>query len=110
MVAFRKIVVGLGTRAHPATGSFLDIGAIVSSRVDAERGYGTAVIGDRFPGTPNVGFALPNTGATTRIGWWLTSAAADDPGFSLGLDLTRREATGGETAKHGVMLRSAVRW
>lgn len=96
---------------RPRDGLFLNIGAAVSSRVDAERGHGLAVFSGGFTGTPNVGFGLSDTACDDRIGWRLTSAAADDPGFSSGLDLTRREATGGgETAKHGVMLRSSVRW
>ena len=82
-----------------------------SSRFDAEVGYGMALLGDRFTGTPNVGFGLSDTAREYRMGWRLTSAVRGDPGFEVNLDATRREAANdnGE-AEHGVMLRSLVRW
>ena len=86
-------------------------GAEPTSRFDAEAGYGMALLGDRFTGTPNVGFGLSETAREYRMGWRLTSAVRGDPGFEVSLDATRREAAndnGG--AEHGVMLRSLVRW
>ena len=85
--------------------------AVPSSRLDAEVGYGLALWGDRFTGTPNVGFGLSDTAREYRMGWRLTSAVRGDPGFEIGLDATRREAVNdnGE-AEHGVMLRSMIRW
>ena len=83
-----------------------------SSRFDAEVGYGMALFGDRFTGTPNVGFGLSGDGARDlRLGWRLTSAVRGDPGFEVSLDATRREAANdnGE-AEHGVMLRSLIKW
>ena len=82
-----------------------------SSRFDAEVGYGLALWGDRFTGTPNVGFGLSDTARDYRIGWRLTSAVRGDPGFEVSLDATRREAANDNgDAEHGVMLRSLVRW
>ena len=46
-----------------------------------------------------------------RLGWRLTSALPDDPGFEISLDAARREAAGGDVPpEHGVMLRGAMRW
>ena len=81
-----------------------------SSRFDAEVGYGLALFGDRFTGTPNVGFGLSETAREYRMGWRLTSAVEGDPGFEVSLDATRREAANDNGAEHGVMLRSTIRW
>ena len=82
-----------------------------SRRLDAEFGYGMALFGDRFTGTPNVGLGLSDTAREMRMGWRLTSAVRGDPGFEVSLDATRREAANAnEPAEHGVMLRSLIRW
>ena len=81
-----------------------------SSRFDAEVGYGMSLWGDRFTGTPNVGFGLSDTARDYRIGWRLISAVRGDPGFEVSLDATRREAVNDNDAEHGVMLRSLIRW
>ena len=81
-----------------------------SSRLDGEIGYGMALMGDRFTGTPNVGFGMSDTAREYRMGWRLTSADPGDPGFEIGLDATRREAANDNETEHGVMLRSLVRW
>ena len=85
------------------------------SRLEGELGYGLPLLGDRFTGTPNVGFGLTGAGARDyRIGWRLTSAVPGDPGFEVTLDATRREPANdngaGAPAEHGVMLRGAIRW
>ncbi len=78
----------------------------------AEAGYGLPVLGDRFTGTPNVGFGMSDGGARDwRVGWRLTRALPNDPGFELNLDATRNESAGGESPPaHEVMLRAAIRW
>ena len=81
-----------------------------SSRFDAEVGYGMALWGGGFTGTPNVGFGLSDTARDYRVGWRLTSAVRGDPGFEVSLDATRREAANDDQAEHGVMLRSMMRW
>ncbi len=84
------------------------------SRLEGELGYGMALLGDRFTGTPNVGFGLSGAGARDyRIGWRFTSVVRGDPGFEVTLDATRREPAndnGATPVEHGVMLRSAIRW
>ena len=79
--------------------------------LQGEMGYGMALAGDRFTGTPNLGFGLSDGGARDyRLGWRLTSAVEGDPGFEVSLDATRREAGGGEEADHALMLRSLIKW
>ena len=99
-----------GLAANPGSGSGAGGAAEPSSRFDAEVGYGMALLGDRFTGTPNVGFGLSDTARDLRIGWRLTSAVRGDPGFEVSLDATRREAANDNDAEHGVMLRSLIRW
>ena len=83
-------------------------------RLEGELGYGLALFGDRFTGTPNLGFGLSDGARDYRIGWRLTSAVRGDPGFEVNLDATRREAANdngaGAQPEHGVMLRAAIRW
>ena len=78
----------------------------------AEAGYGLALFGDRFTGTPNVGFGMADGGARDwRIGWRLASAVRGDPGFEVNLDATRREPINDNgPPEHGIMLRSLIRW
>ena len=81
--------------------------------MQGEVGYGLPLLGDRFTGTPNLGFGLSDTARDYRIGWRLTSAVRGDPGFEVSLDATRREPAndnGAGVPEHGVMLRSAIRW
>ena len=83
-------------------------------RLEGELGYGLGLFGDRFTGTPNVGFGFSDTARDYRIGWRLTSAVRGDPGFEVNLDATRRESANdngpASGAEHGVMLRGAIRW
>ena len=80
------------------------------SRLAGELGYGLAMFGGRFTGTPNLGFGLSEGGARDyRIGWRLTSALKGVSGFEVNLDATRREPPNARV-EHGVMLRAAVRW
>ena len=79
--------------------------------LQGELGYGMSVFGDRFTGTPNVGFGMSDGARDYRIGWRLTSAVRGDPGFEVNLDATRRETANDDgPPEHGVMLRGAVRW
>ena len=88
-----------------------DADAAPSRRLDAELGYGMALFGGGFTGTPNLGFGLSDTAREVRMGWRLTSNVRGDPGFEVNLDAIRREAANAdEPAEHGVMLRSLVRW
>ena len=93
-------------------GDFAPDGGFEASRgLQGELGYGLGLGGDRFTGTPNLGFGLSDGAREYRIGWRLTSAVRGDPGFRVDLDATRREAANGNAPpEHGVMLRGAIRW
>ena len=78
-----------------------------SSRLEGEVGYGVAMFGGAFTGTPNVGFGISGAGARD---WRLTSAMRGDPGFEVSLDATRTEPANDARPEHGVMLRGSVRW
>ena len=101
----RETLAGLA----PADG---EAGFEASSRLEGELGYGLAMLGGAFTGTPNVGFALSSGGARDwRIGWRLTAARPDDPGFEIALDATRGEpANDNAPPEHGVTLKAAIRW
>ncbi len=80
--------------------------------VDLRVGYGLPLFGGRVTGTPNVGFGLSEGGARDwRVGWRLTPAVRDGPGFEVNLDATRGEpADDNGPVEHGAMLRSTIRW
>ncbi len=88
------------------------------SRIEGEIGYGLPAFGDRFTGTPNVGFTLADGGAREyRLGWRLARAGGTSSGsFALSLDAARSERAGnndsgsGTSPKHAVVLRAGVRW
>ena len=81
--------------------------APLSRRLDAEVGYGMALFGGGFTGTPHVGMGLSDTARELRLGWRL--APADGGDFEFHLDAARRDSAG-DVPEHGVMLRSLVRW
>ena len=102
------------------------------SRLEAELGYGFAVLDGRGVATPFAGLSRSETGETLRLGqslrmgaseWRFESAFGEAErawgvgyGYRLGqaLDLsveaTRREAEGDDASEHGVMLRLGARW
>ena len=87
-------------------------GAREAGALDGELGYGFGLFGDRFTGTPNVGFGASDGGGRDyRLGWRLTPAAPGYAGFRVDLDATRREsANANEPPAHGAMLKGAIRW
>ncbi len=82
--------------------------APLSSRFDAEVGYGTALFDGGFTGTPNVGLGLSDTARELRMGWRMNMAAGRGGDFELNLDVTRREDDAG--AEHGIGARLTTRW
>ena len=98
--------------AHDARGLAPD-GTFEAGRgLTAEAGYGMALFGGRFTGTPNVGLGLSDGGLRDwRIGWRLDAAAEGDPGFAVSLEALRREPAGDNgPPEHGVMLSGRLRW
>ena len=81
--------------------------APLSHRLDAEVGYGMALFGGGFTGTPHVGMGLSDTARELRLGWRL--APADGGDFELHLDAARRESAG-DTPEHRVGVGLTARW
>ena len=82
--------------------------APLSRRLDAEVGYGIAMFGGGFTGTPNVGMGLSDTARELRLGWRL--APAGGGGFEVNLDAARREAANDDAPEHRVGLGLTARW
>ena len=80
--------------------------------LDGELGYGFGLFGNRFTGTPNLGFGASDGGGRDyRIGWRLTPAVPGYAGFRVDLDATRREsANASEPPAHGAILTGAIQW
>ena len=74
-----------------------------------QRGYGFALFGGGFTGTPNIGFGLGEGNRDYRLGCRLTPARRGDPGFAVNLDATRREHANDDTV-HSAMLQATIRW
>ena len=98
----RETLAGLGAGA---SGN----GFKAASRLEAGIGFGLAMFGGAFTGTPHAGFGLSENGRDYRLGWRLTSAVPGDPGFEVGLEATRGE-NDNAPAEHGLMLRGTIRW
>ena len=84
--------------------------AAPSNRLDTEFGYGLPVLGNRFTGTPNVGFGLSEAARDYRIGWRLTPAATNASGFEVNLDAVRRESTWGRISPELKDRKGATSW
>ena len=97
--------------AHDARGLVPGGEFEAEQRLQGELGYGLAVFGDRFTGTPNLGFGLSDTARDYRIGWRLTPAVQGHSAFEVNLDATRRESVNDDAPpEHGAMLRGTMRW
>ena len=115
-----------------ARGLAPDAEAPGGSRLEAELGYGFAVLGDRGVATPYAGLSRSETGETLRLGqslrlgasqWKVESAFGEAErtytagygyrlrgDFELGVEATRREAANDDAAEHEIMLRLGARW
>ena len=89
-----------------ASGLAANDNAPLSSRLDAEVGYGLAVSGG-FTGTPHVGLGLSDAARELRLGWRLSPA--DGGAFELNLDAARRD-TVGDTPEHRIGFGLTTRW
>ena len=61
-------------------------------RLEGRIGYGLAVFGDRFTGTPEIGFGLSDGGRDYSLGWRLTREGRDAGSFEFSFEATRRES------------------
>ena len=95
------------TGAAPGTAS----AAPGSGRLDAQAGYGMAVFGGHFTGTPELGLRLSGAGRDWRLGWRLGPAERRRAVFDLGLEAARWEPANDDRApEHRIGLTAIVRW
>ena len=64
--------------------------------LEARLGYGFALFGDRFTGTPELGFGMSNGERDYSVNWRLAEVRGSGLAFELGLGTTRREPVEGE--------------
>ncbi len=79
------------------------------NRLEAELGYGLPV-GNRFVGTPRVGFGTSEYGRDYRVGYGLTVLQAGAMSFNLGVDAERRESSGSMGVEHGMRGQLTTSW
>ena len=104
---------GRDTAAGPggAGGEAAAAASLGDYRLEARAGYGLPAFGSRFTGTPELGFALSESGRDYSLGWRLTPAGRNAGSFELRLEAVRREAAnGGDAPEHGMGLRVTMRW
>ena len=81
-----------------------------NQRLEGRIGYGLAVFGDRFTGTPEIGFGLSDSGRDYSLGWRLTHEGRDAGSFEFSLEATRRETANDNEPEHGIGFRLTARW
>ena len=79
-------------------------------RLEGRIGYGLPVFGDRFTGTPEIGFGLSDDGRDYSLGWRLTREGRDAGSFEVALEATRRESANDNTPEHGIGFQLTARW
>ena len=95
----RETLAGLGTNDPDG-----------ARRLELTAGYGVALFGGRFTGTPELGIGLSDTGREYRLGWRLGRGSIGGASFELGLEATRREAANDNEAGHAVGFRIGTTW
>jgi hypothetical protein len=86
-------------------------GGQANGRLDARVGYGMALFGGHFLGTPELGLGLSEVGHEWRLGWRLGLAGSKRVSFNLGLEATRWEPADATTASESrVGLSAAMLW
>ena len=81
-----------------------------NQRLEGRVGYGLAVYGDRFTGTPELGYGLSDSGRDLSLGWRLTREGRDAGSFGASLETTRRETANDNDPEHGIGFRLTARW
>ena len=79
-----------------------------TGRLDAKLGYGLAVFGNRFTGTPWIGVGLSGSARDYTLGWRFRPSGGT--GLDLGLEASRRETANDNGPEHGIGLRLTARW
>ena len=79
-------------------------------RLELTAGYGIAMFGGRFTGTPEIGVGLSDTGRDCRLGWRLALGAGGGTSFELELEARRREPANDDEAEHTAGFRLTARY
>ena len=79
-------------------------------RLELTAGYGIAMFGGRFTGTPHVGVGFSDTGRDYRLGWRLGLGSGGSASFELGLEATRRDRANDNKAEHTAGFRIRAAW
>ena len=84
-------------------------------RLDLRAGYGFAMFGGGFTGTPVIGFGLSeSTSGSARdysLGWRLTRAGSGPGSLEFLLEARRHESANDDVpAEHGIGLTATARW
>ena len=81
-----------------------------NQRLEGKIGYGLPVFGDRFTGTPEIGFGLSDGGRDYSLGLRLTREGRDAGSFEFSLEAERRETANDNAPEHGIGFRLTARW
>ena len=81
-----------------------------SRRLELKLGYGVGAFGGRFTVTPELGFALSDTGRDYRLGWRLGLARSGPSSFGFGIEATRTEPANDAAPEHAIRLELEVRF
>ena len=80
-------------------------------RLEARFGYGFALFGGRFTGTPEIALGLSDAGRDYGLGWRLARAGSGPGALGLALEATRREsANDNADPEHDIGVRVTARW
>ena len=108
----RETLEGLAAN-DPGSGSGTGGDDLERQRLEARFGYGFAMFGDRFTGTPEIGLGLSQAGRDYSLGWRLVRAQrkGDIGSLELSLEATRRESANDDAPpEHGIGFRVTARW
>ena len=84
-------------------------------RLDLRAGYGLAMFGGGFTGTPEIGFGLSESASGSArdysLGWRLTRAGSGAGSLEFLLEARRRESANDDVLpEHGIGFRATARW
>ena len=84
---------------------------LAQRRFEMRLGYGLAAFGDRFTGTPEIGFGFSGEQRDYSLGWRLTRADRHRGSFELSLEAGRREMANDEIApEHAIGFKLTARY
>ena len=79
-------------------------------RLEARFGYGFAMFGGGFTGTPEIGLWQSEAGRDYSVGWRLTGAGSGPGWLELSVEATRRESVNDNDPEHGIGFNASARF